>query len=71
MEHTNKSGQPKILNECSLPLTGKGVVDLIITDLGVLEVGPEGLTLIELAPGATVEEIQSKTEPPVRVALKN
>jgi 3-oxoacid CoA-transferase subunit B len=71
MEHTNKAGQPKILNECSLPLTGKGVVDLIITDLGVLEVGPDGLTLIELAPGVTVEEIQSKTEPPVQVALKN
>ncbi|MFN7171210.1 MAG: CoA transferase subunit B [Fimbriimonadaceae bacterium] len=71
MEHTNKAGQPKILNECSLPLTGKGVVDLIITDLGVLEVGHDGLTLIELAPGVTVEEIQSKTEPPVQVALKN
>ena len=51
----------KILSECSLPLTGVGVVDRIITDLGVMDVTPEGLKLIELAPGVTFEEIQSKT----------
>jgi 3-oxoacid CoA-transferase subunit B len=52
----------KLLPECTLPLTGVGVVDLIITDLGVMEVGDDGLKLIELAPGVTVEEIQSKTQ---------
>jgi len=51
----------KLLPECTLPLTGVGVVDLIITDLGVMEVGENGLKLIELAPGVSVEEIQSKT----------
>jgi 3-oxoacid CoA-transferase subunit B len=51
----------KLLPECTLPLTGVGVVDLIITDLGVMEVGENGLKLIELAPGVTVEEVQSKT----------
>jgi 3-oxoacid CoA-transferase subunit B len=51
----------KLLPECNLPLTGVGVVDLIITDLGVMEVTGEGLKLIELAPGVTVEEIKSKT----------
>jgi len=52
----------KLLPECTLPLTGVGVVDLIITDLGVMEVGDDGLKLIELAPGVTVEEIQAKTK---------
>jgi 3-oxoacid CoA-transferase subunit B len=52
----------KLLPECTLPLTGVGVVNLIITDLGVMEVGDDGLKLIELAPGVTVEEIQSKTQ---------
>ncbi len=52
----------KLLPECTLPLTGVGVVDLIITDLGVMEVGDDGLKLIELAPGVTVEEVQSKTK---------
>ncbi|MDX3893615.1 3-oxoacid CoA-transferase subunit B [Pusillimonas sp.] len=52
----------KLLPECTLPLTGVGVVDLIITDLGVMEVGDDGLKLIELAPGVTIEEIQAKTE---------
>ena len=62
MEHTNKAGESKILKSCTLPLTGKAVVDLIITDLCVFEVGDNGLTLIELAPDVTVEEIRSKTE---------
>ncbi len=65
MEHVarKKDGTQdiKLLPECSLPLTGVGVVDLIITDLGVMEVGEGGLKLIELAPGVTAEEIQSKT----------
>ncbi|TFL13753.1 CoA transferase subunit B [Pusillimonas caeni] len=52
----------KLLPECTLPLTGVGVVDLIITDLGVMEVGDDGLKLIELAPGVTIEEIQAKTK---------
>jgi 3-oxoacid CoA-transferase subunit B len=62
MEHTNKAGESKILKECSLPLTGKEVVDLIITDLCVFEIGANGMTLIELASGVTEEEIHSKTE---------
>ena len=55
----------KILPECTLPLTGKGVVDRIITDLGVMDVTPEGLKLVELAPDVTFEEIQSKTGVPL------
>jgi 3-oxoacid CoA-transferase subunit B len=66
MEHTAKKKDGtediKIVNECSLPLTGKAVVDMIITDLGVMEVTSKGLKLVELAPGVTKEEIQSKTQ---------
>lgn len=62
MEHTSKNGAPKILKECTWPLTGAGVVDLIVTDLGVMEVTSEGIVLKELAPGISAEEIQSKTE---------
>ncbi|BDP42053.1 succinyl-CoA--3-ketoacid-CoA transferase [Deinococcus aetherius] len=61
MEHVAKGDAHKILRECSLPLTGKGVVDRIITDLGVLDVTPEGLRVIELAPGVTFEEMRTKT----------
>jgi 3-oxoacid CoA-transferase subunit B len=65
MEHTAKKKDGtediKIVKECSLPLTGRGVVDLIITDLGVMAVTPSGLKLLELAPGVSKEEIQSKT----------
>ncbi len=64
MEHTEKSGAPKFLRQCTLPLTGKGVVDLLITDFGVFEIDRHGggAALIELAPGVTLEEIRAKTD---------
>lgn len=70
MEHVNKHGQPKILNECTLPLTGKGVVNRIITDCAVIDVTPNGLELLEVAPGFTVQDIQDCTEPELLVSPK-
>ncbi len=68
MEHTNKAGDSKVLSECTLPLTGKGCVHMVITDLCVFEVGPDGLILQELAPGVSEGEVRAKTEAELRVA---
>jgi len=62
MEHTTKDGKPKIFKKCTLPLTGKGVVNYIITNLCVFEVTPAGLLLLETAPGVTVDEVRTNTE---------
>jgi 3-oxoacid CoA-transferase subunit B len=70
MEHSAKN-EPKLLKRCTLPLTGAGVVDMVITDLGVFAIDKQqggGMTLVELAPGATLDEIRSKTEANYRVA---
>ena len=69
MEHNAKDGSAKLVHECSLPMTGVGVVDLIITDFGVFEIIDGKMHLIELADGVTVEEIQSKTEATFAVSL--
>lgn len=61
-DHTNKRGESKVLKECTLPLTGKGVVDRIVTDLCVMDVVEGGLKVIELAPGVTMDEVKSKTQ---------
>jgi 3-oxoacid CoA-transferase B subunit len=68
MEHTSKDGKPKIMRECTLPLTGVGVVDLIVTELAVIEVTPDGLVLREIAEDTTPEAIQKLTEARLRVA---
>jgi 3-oxoacid CoA-transferase subunit B len=62
MEHATKDGEPKILSACTLPLTGVGVVDLIITEMAVMEVTPQGLRLVEIAADTTVEAIQAVTQ---------
>ena len=66
MEHT-AGGKPKLLRACSLPLTGAGVVNLVVTELGVFDVGRPGFTLVDVAPGVTLEEIRGKTEAPFEV----
>jgi len=65
MEHRTRDGRPKILNRCSLPLTGERCVCRIITDLGVLDVTPEGLKVVELADGVSPSELAAATEPPL------
>ena len=69
MEHLAKDGSYKVVNECSLPYTGRGVVNRVITDLAVLDVTPDGLVLRELSPGVSVDEVRAATEPELTVAL--
>ena len=68
MEHTTKDGKPKIVKKCSYPLTAKECVDLIVTDLAVIEVTPKGLLLKEVAPGWAAKEIQALTQPRLKLA---
>jgi len=68
MEHTTRDGQPKILRQCTLPLTGVRVVNTIVTEMACMEVTPTGLKLTEIAPGLTVEDVQRATEPELIVS---
>ena len=65
MEHRTREGEPRIVRACSYPLTAPACVDLVVTDLAVIEVAPDGLVLREVAPGVTPEEVQAVTEPPL------
>jgi len=68
MEHTTREGQPKILKQCTLPLTGVKVVDTIVTEMAYISVTPKGLVLEEVAPGLTAEQVQAATEPKLIVS---
>lgn len=69
MSHVAKDGSAKILNQCSMPLTGKGVVSMVITDLAVIACDRPGLRLIEVAPGVSIDEVISKTDAPLRLDI--
>lgn len=68
LEHTTKDGRPKIVKECSLPLTARRCVNKVITDMAVIDVTEKGLVLREVAPGWTAEEVQAATEPKLIIA---
>ena len=68
MEHSTKEGEAKIVKACTLPLTGVGVVNMIVTELAVIEITPQGLVLCEVAPGVSPEAVQQVTEPTLRLA---
>ena len=68
MEHTSKEGEPKVLKKCTYPLTAVECVDLIVTDIAVIEVTEKGLLLKEVAPGWTAEEVQKLSEPKLLIA---
>jgi len=68
MEHANKEGQPKIMKKCTLPLTGVGVVKMIVTEMAVIDVQPQGLVLREIAPGLRPEDVQKATEARLHIA---